>query len=82
MAHLQGPAAAAHYERSGSGFLRQEAAGSLGVTEGQLSHYEPQLVTRALCEATINCSEFIFSADRFEKRCELAKPSVDGGDQF
>lgn len=52
---------AAHYKSSGSGFLWREAAGSLGVTEGRVSHYELQLVTTALCEITVIWNEFIFT---------------------
>lgn len=56
---------AAHYEYSGSAFLWQEAAGSLGVTEGRVSLSEPRLVTAELCETTVNWIEFI-STDRLE----------------
>lgn len=43
----------------------QAAGGSLGVTEGQVSHQEPRLVTAVLSETTANWSEilllFLFS---------------------
>ena len=63
---------AAHYKCSSSGFLWQEAAGSLGVTEGRVSHYEPRLVTTALCETTINWNEFIFT-DRLKRGTWVSK---------